>query len=70
MMADVQIRVEGSLCEVDPDDVVSDLVSRDGSVSAHFCFSLYLYMSLSPLSFFGDIFTLSSVSLLFLCIQI
>lgn len=32
---DMQMRVEGSLCEVDPDDVVSDLVSRDGTVSVH-----------------------------------
>lgn len=28
----IQLRVEDSLCEVDPDDVLSDLVPNDGQV--------------------------------------
>lgn len=30
---EIQLRVDGSLCEVDPDDVISDLVGNDGQAS-------------------------------------
>lgn len=29
---DIQLRVQDGLCEVDPDDILSDLVSNDGQV--------------------------------------
>lgn len=41
---DIRLRVAGSLCEVDPDDVVSELVCNDGTVSAF----LYLHPFLRP----------------------
>ena len=33
LLPDIQLRVKDGLCEVDPDDILSDLVSNDGQVS-------------------------------------